>query len=204
MTWSGHSRRGLPERRCCAALAGAASRWPSAVAGGHGLRTSGFPGDTRPRHSPQTRLLSADTEGAAARCPCHWVLSLPIPLMRGFCGSLPFLKVRGCVTLAVACGGSPRRRGLPLNTVSASLPLGSFLPPWKTVHCTAGGLLRQGQALQTSVLADRGRRPCAYRGTGGAHACLTRSRRELVGSAGAACPPPLAGRCAPWLVLSTC
>jgi hypothetical protein len=37
----------------------------------------------------------------------------------------------------------------------------------------------KGQALQASVLADSGRRPCAYRGTGGAHACRTRRWRRL-------------------------
>jgi len=30
--------------------------------------------------------------GAAALCPCHWFLSPPIPLMRGFRGSLALLK----------------------------------------------------------------------------------------------------------------
>ena len=38
-------------------------------------------------------------------------------------------------------------------------------------------------------LADRGRWPCACRGTGGAHTCRTRYRRGLACSAGAACPP---------------
>jgi hypothetical protein len=70
----------------------------------------------------------------------------------------------------------------------ASIPLWSFLPPWKALQCTALGLLRQGQALQASVLADSGRRPCTGRGTGGAHACLTRRGRGLADRVEATCP----------------
>ncbi len=56
---------------------------------------------------------------------------------------------------------------------------------------TAGWPLARarGRARQASGLAERGCRPCACRGTGGARACRTRRRRGLACSAGAACPP---------------
>ena len=96
-------------------------------------------------------------------------------------------------------GGSADR--VPLLEVSgcaapATGPLRAFLLPCKRLECTAAGLLRQdpasrcaparpaptdeppaqagGRARQASVLADRGHRPWAYRGTGGARACRTR------------------------------
>ena len=56
------------------------------------------------------------------------------------------------------------------------------------MQCTAVGLLRQGQALQASVLADSGRRPCTCRGTGGARACRTRRWRWQVDRVVATCP----------------
>src|SRR5262249_54951424 len=82
--------------------------------------------------------------------------------------------------------------------------------PRKRLECTAAGRLRQdpasrcapartaptdellvqagGCARQASVLVDRGHRPWAYRGTGGAHACRTRRGRRLADRAGTTCP----------------
>src|SRR5207237_9933350 len=106
--------------------------------------------------------------GAAALCPCRSFLSPPIPLVQGYWESLPLLKVSSCAAPAMG-------------------PLLSFLTPDKRLECTAAGLLRQGQALQASVRADRSRRPCACRGTGGARSC--RTGRGLAGSVGTSCPP---------------
>jgi hypothetical protein len=74
--------------------------------------------------------------------------------------------------------------------VSACLCPSVVFPPSleKALHCTAVGLLRQGQGLQASVLADRGRRPCTCRGTGGARVCRTRRWRWQVDRAVATCP----------------
>src|SRR5215813_4087498 len=105
----------------------------------------------------------------AALCPCRSFLSPPIPLVQGCWESLPLLKVSGCAAPATG-------------------PLLSFLPPDKRLECTAAGLLRQGQALQASVRADRSRRPCTCRETGGAHACLTRRWRALADHVGPTCP----------------
>src|SRR5262249_15515522 len=44
-----------------------------------------------------------------------------------------------------------------------SAPVRVFLPPCPASHCTAAGLLRQGQGLQASVLASLDRRDCACR-----------------------------------------
>ncbi len=70
----------------------------------------------------------------------------------------------------------------------ASLSLWSFLPSWKALQCTAVGILRQGQALQTSVLADRSRMPWRVPGTGGARACRMRRWRWQVDRVVATCP----------------
>src|SRR5262249_61918867 len=92
----------------------------------------------------------------------------------------------------------------------APAPLRVFLLPCKRLECTPAGLLRQvpalrctpartaptdeppaqagGRARQASVLADRGYRPWAYRGTGGARACRTRRGRRLADRVGTTCP----------------
>ena len=61
----GHSRRGLPRQRHGAALAGAASRWRSAVAGGRGSRTSVPDPWPRLRHGAE----AAGSCGRAGRGP---------------------------------------------------------------------------------------------------------------------------------------
>ena len=107
--------------------------------------------------------------------------------LRGRCAPLP---VPGAA-LRAALGCLPgRRRPTPKRGAARPAPvlLLSLLPPSKASHCTAVGLLRQGQALQASVLADRGRRPWTCRGKSGARLDPTRRGRGLAGSVVAACP----------------
>src|SRR5262249_33966340 len=142
----------LRQRRRCTAPAHcwAAGSRPGPPSARQGARTDAAP--CLPPASRGTRAVSTST---AALCPCRSFVSSPIPLVQGCWESLPLLKVSGCAAPATG-------------------PLLSFLPPDKHLECTAAGLLRQGQALQASVRADRSRRPCTCRETGGAHACLTR------------------------------
>jgi hypothetical protein len=63
----GLSRRGLPRQRHGAALAGAASRWRSAVAGGRGARPRQCPRDTWARRRQRTSLHSAEAAGSFGR-----------------------------------------------------------------------------------------------------------------------------------------
>ena len=106
-----------------------------------------------------------------------------------------------------------RVRSCRLSSCTAPVtgPLLPFLPSCKRLECNAAGLLRQDPSARRAPAGrlprfDRsrgqegvsggprcwrttGRRPCACRGTGDVHACRTRRRRGLAGSAGAACPP---------------
>ena len=136
----------------------------------------------RPRSCPPSARQRARTEAA----PCltnpppeghsgkhRRRCALPVPLLPA--APQPPL---GALRIAGAPGGKRHRRSCRFlgrrsappwassqrGCRPASVPLWSFLPPWKALQCTAVGLLRQGQALQASVLADSGRRPCACRG----------------------------------------
>jgi hypothetical protein len=95
-----------------------ASRWAARP-------RSGLQSARQRAHTNATPCLTSSPPGGAhgrhrRRCtlPVLLVPVTPIPLMRGCCGSLPFLKGRGCAAPDDACGGSPRRPGLPLHTVS--------------------------------------------------------------------------------------
>ena len=124
--------------------------------------------------------------------------------------AVPLLPVPGAALRAAL--GFPQQ-GTSSTTVRgvarpAPSPLRAFLPPCKAAHCRAAGLPRQGpaslrtsgrravwpparamgRARRASVLADRGRRPCACRGTGGPRACQPRCGRALACSVVAACP----------------
>jgi hypothetical protein len=149
----------------------------------------------------------AHTEGtgAAALWPCHWFLSPPIPLIRGFCGALLLLKVRGCAAPADSWGSSPRRPGRPPNrgrrppqcTGLFGLHLAlcglSFLLAWLRNVMPEGSCVKarpRGAHQQDGprgLAASAGRR--AYQAIGGACACRTRRGRGLAGSVVAACPP---------------
>ena len=133
---------------------------------------------------------------------------------------MPLLPVPGAALRAAL--GFPQQ-GTSSTTVRgvarpAPRPLRAFLPPCKAAQCRAAGLLRQGpaslrtsrtatvgwppakamgRARRASVLADHGRRPCAYRGQA-AHAragCGAGGGRWTVWWQRA--PTPLVRRCAP-------
>ena len=116
---------------------------------------------------------------------------------------------RGTVVSTGAAALCPCRGFLPPR-IPLSGALRAFLSRCKRLECTAAGLLRQepasrcapartaptdeppaqagGRARQASVLADRGHRPWAYRGTGGARACRTRRERRPADRVGTTCP----------------
>jgi hypothetical protein len=139
--------------------------------------------------------------GAATLCPCHGCFSPPHPRT----GALPIaalLEVSSCAAPATG-------------------PLRSFLPPCTRSYCNARGRLRQGPASGRApagrpLRAGRQRRPegrpgkprcwrttVAGPGPAGGQALYTRAGRGAgVGwraARGQRAPPPLAGRCAPWL-----
>ena len=122
------------------------------------------------------RRGTAGGTGAAALCPCHWFLPPLNPL-----GGLRIPPAP-----ASARGGSPRSPA-PLPR-QGPLPL----PRCKALHCTATGLLRQGRAARTAVLAHHGCRPLTCRAS--THTC----RREQ-GDAGGNHGSPVE-----WPVLFTC
>jgi hypothetical protein len=134
--------------------------------------------------------------------------------------AVPLLPVPGAALRAALGFPQPGTSSTTVREVArpAPSPLRAFLPPCKAAQCRAAGLLRQGpaslrtsrtataawpparamgRARRASVLADHGRRPCAYRGQA-AHA------RAGCGAGvgwrsvwGQRAPSPLAGRCAP-------
>ncbi len=142
---------------------------------------------------PLTGALRIATAPACRRlcrpCRCLWRLSraalsvLPTgesPCHRGagLLGLLLSLYFPGSLhtRLAMYCRRAPASRpGLATRTSRTAT---AIWPPAKAVW----------RARRASVLADRGRRHCACRGTGGARACRTRRGRGRAGSVGAPCP----------------
>jgi len=136
-------------------------------------RAAGLPGDI-----PAPRRLGNALEWAlrlaSPRCPPGGAqgrhrrrCALPVPLIP----VTPNPPCEGALPLAARTRRAPGQ---------ARSPVARYIARFSQVDIRT--------AWRAAVLADRGRRPCACRGTGDARSC--RTRRGLADSVGAPCPHP--------------
>jgi len=98
--------------------------------------------------------------GAAALCPCHWFLSPPIPLMRGFCRSLQLLKTHACAWWSWRGLASTLGAGRPQTPARPQRSVVRWVFDCRAVCCGSGRCGRLPMAGEASrVGAARGPLP---------------------------------------------
>jgi hypothetical protein len=135
-------------------------------------RTAAAPCLTSSPPEGLTRKAPAPLRSARAADSCH-----PASPSRGLCGSR---TAPGGQRLCRSCHGSSagfppslQAFGMYCRRTPASRPGLAVCTSQDRSHGRAASAGRR-RVRQASVLADRGHRPWAYRGTGGARACRTR------------------------------